>query len=54
MKFFRIFILPQLVQGDLRAFLKKKGALKPITAVRFALDIARSLSFFLCYWRITM
>ncbi|KAF5943955.1 hypothetical protein HYC85_018032 [Camellia sinensis] len=26
--------------GDLRAFLKRKGALKPTTAVRFALDIA--------------
>lgn len=53
MKFIRIIILPQLVQGDFRAFLKKKGALKPTTAVRLALDIARSLSFFLCYLRIT-
>ncbi|CAL5411511.1 unnamed protein product [Camellia sinensis] len=30
-----------LPKGDLRAFLKRKGALKPTTAVRFALDIAR-------------
>lgn len=30
-----------MLQGDLRAFLKRKGALKPSTAVRFALDIAR-------------
>ncbi|THG17564.1 hypothetical protein TEA_004952 [Camellia sinensis var. sinensis] len=31
-----------LPKGDLRAFLKRKGALKPTTAVRFALDIARN------------
>lgn len=33
-----------LIQGDLRAFLKRKGALKPIMAVKFALDIARSVT----------
>ncbi|KAF3974292.1 hypothetical protein CMV_002367 [Castanea mollissima] len=32
-------------QGDLRAFLKKKGALTPTTAVRFALDIARGMNY---------
>lgn len=34
-----------MVQGDLRAFLDKKGALRPITAVRFALDIARGMNY---------
>lgn len=33
--------LPFVVQGDLCAFLKRKGALKPVVAVKFALDIAR-------------
>lgn len=28
-------------QGDLHEYLKKKGALKPATALRFAMDIAR-------------
>jgi hypothetical protein len=28
-------------QGDLHQYLKEKGALNPITAVNFALDIAR-------------
>ncbi|MBA0568759.1 hypothetical protein Golob_006229, partial [Gossypium lobatum] len=31
--------------GDLRAFLKRKGALKPMTALRFALDIARGMNY---------
>lgn len=35
-----------LFKGDLRAFMKKKGALKPVTAVKFALDIARSVGSF--------
>lgn len=35
-----------MVQGDLRAFLKRKGALKPIIAVRLALDIARFLTLY--------
>ncbi|GMP74108.1 hypothetical protein CsSME_00031629 [Camellia sinensis var. sinensis] len=34
-----------LPKGDLRAFLKRKGALKPTTAVRFALDIARGMNY---------
>lgn len=32
-----------LLQGDFRAFLKRKGALKPPSAVKFSLDIARSV-----------
>lgn len=32
-----------IFKGDLRAYLKRKGALKPIIAVKFALDIARSV-----------
>lgn len=32
-----------LMQGDLRSFLKRKGPLKPLTTVKFALDIARLL-----------
>ncbi|MCH93956.1 serine/threonine-protein kinase HT1-like, partial [Trifolium medium] len=31
--------------GDLRDYLKHKGALKPITAVKFALDIARGMNY---------
>ncbi|KAF9589150.1 hypothetical protein IFM89_019466 [Coptis chinensis] len=31
--------------GDLRAYLKRKGALKPTTAVKFALDIARGMNY---------
>ncbi|KAJ1378994.1 Serine-threonine/tyrosine-protein kinase, catalytic domain [Sesbania bispinosa] len=34
-----------LPQGDLRAYLKRKGALKPIMAVKFALDIARGMNY---------
>ncbi|KAF6159410.1 hypothetical protein GIB67_032181 [Kingdonia uniflora] len=37
---FQILLVRQL-WGDLRAFLKKKGALKQTAAVKFALDIAR-------------
>lgn len=36
-------------QGDLRAYLNRKGALKPIKSLRFAMDIARFTSS-LCYW----
>jgi hypothetical protein len=42
-----IWIFVSLFQGDLAAFLKRKGQLKAQTAVRFALDIARFLTFFL-------
>ncbi|GLT52544.1 hypothetical protein SLA2020_258790 [Shorea laevis] len=34
-----------LPKGDLFAYLKRKGALKPITAVRVALDIARGMNY---------
>ncbi|KAL6999818.1 hypothetical protein U1Q18_000974 [Sarracenia purpurea var. burkii] len=30
--------------GDLRAFLKRKGSLKPMTTVKYALDIASNES----------
>jgi hypothetical protein len=38
-----MIVTEYLPQGDLRAFLKIKGALPPATAVRFALDIARDV-----------
>lgn len=38
-----------LLQGDLHQYLKEKGALSPLTAVNFALDIARYSAFFLLY-----
>lgn len=34
-----------MAQGDLCAYLKRKGALKPALAVRFALDIARGMNY---------
>lgn len=37
------FFFPLMLQGDFCEFLKRKGALKPIAAVRLALDIARSV-----------
>ncbi|KAM4101052.1 hypothetical protein ACB094_05G113700 [Castanea mollissima] len=40
-----MIVTEYLPKGDLRAFLKKKGALKPTTAVRFALDIARGMNY---------
>ncbi|XP_015164897.1 serine/threonine-protein kinase STY8 isoform X2 [Solanum tuberosum] len=40
-----MIITEYLPKGDLRAFLKRKGALKPITAVKFALDIARGINY---------
>ncbi|KAJ0051313.1 hypothetical protein Pint_01453 [Pistacia integerrima] len=36
-----MIVTEYLPKGDLRAYLKKKGALKPTLAVKFALDIAR-------------
>lgn len=33
------------MQGDLRAFLKQKGAFKPIMALKLALDIARGMNY---------
>ncbi|KAJ7968802.1 putative Protein kinase [Quillaja saponaria] len=40
-----MIVTEYLPKGDLRAFLKRKGALKPTQAVRFALDIARGMSY---------
>jgi serine/threonine protein kinase len=40
-----MIVTEYLPQGDLRAFLKIKGALPPATAVRFALDIARGMNY---------
>nr|KYP73372.1 Dual specificity protein kinase pyk1 [Cajanus cajan] len=40
-----MIVTEYLPQGDLRAYLKRKGALKPITAVKFALDIARGMNY---------
>ncbi|KAH9770866.1 Integrin-linked protein kinase family [Citrus sinensis] len=35
----------EITKGDLRAYLKQKGALKPTLAVKFALDIARGMNY---------
>ncbi|GAB4827125.1 hypothetical protein Ancab_034012 [Ancistrocladus abbreviatus] len=40
-----MIVTEYLPKGDLREYLKDKGALKPRTAVRFALDIARGMSY---------
>ncbi|KAK2642628.1 hypothetical protein Ddye_024391 [Dipteronia dyeriana] len=40
-----MIVTEYLPKGDLRAFLKTKGALKPTTALRFALDIARGMNY---------
>ncbi|KAF7803240.1 integrin-linked protein kinase 1-like [Senna tora] len=40
-----MIVTEYLPKGDLCTFLKRKGALKPTTAVRFALDIARGMSY---------
>ncbi|KAL0011486.1 hypothetical protein SO802_006594 [Lithocarpus litseifolius] len=40
-----MIVTEYLPKGDLRAYLKKKGALTPTTAVRFALDIARGMNY---------
>ncbi|KAL7605429.1 integrin-linked protein kinase 1 isoform X2 [Lactuca sativa] len=40
-----MIVIEYLPKGDLRAFLKRKGALKTITALKYALDIARGMSY---------
>ncbi|KAK7385940.1 hypothetical protein VNO78_31937 [Psophocarpus tetragonolobus] len=40
-----MIVTEYLPQGDLRAYLKRKGALKPMIAVKFALDIARGMNY---------
>ncbi|XP_009360791.2 integrin-linked protein kinase 1 [Pyrus x bretschneideri] len=40
-----MIVIEYLPKGDLRAFLKRRGALKPTIAVKFALDIARGMSY---------
>ncbi|KAH7651391.1 Non-specific serine/threonine protein kinase protein [Dioscorea alata] len=40
-----MIVTEYLPKGDLRAFLKRKGALKPLVAVRFALDISRGMNY---------
>ncbi|XP_061369810.1 integrin-linked protein kinase 1 [Gastrolobium bilobum] len=40
-----MIVVEYLPLGDLRAYLKQKRALKPITAVKFALDIARGMNY---------
>ncbi|KAK8479737.1 hypothetical protein V6N13_092888 [Hibiscus sabdariffa] len=40
-----MIVTEYLPKGDLRAFLKKKGPLKPMTALRYALDIARGMNY---------
>ncbi|MBA0662545.1 hypothetical protein Goklo_006643 [Gossypium klotzschianum] len=40
-----MIVTEYLPKGDLRAFLKRKGALKPMTALRFVLDIARGMNY---------
>ncbi|KAI3800786.1 hypothetical protein L1987_28882 [Smallanthus sonchifolius] len=40
-----MIVTEYLSKGDLRLFLKRKGALKPITALKFAMDIARGMNY---------
>lgn len=40
-----MIVTEYLPKGDLRAYLKSRGALKPTKAVRFALDIARGMNY---------
>ncbi|XP_058219375.1 integrin-linked protein kinase 1 isoform X2 [Rhododendron vialii] len=40
-----MIVTEYLPKGDLRAFLKRKGSLKPIIAVKLALDIARGMNY---------
>ncbi|KAK7245588.1 hypothetical protein RIF29_40435 [Crotalaria pallida] len=40
-----MIVTEYLPKGDLRAYLKRKGALKPSIAVKFALDIARGVGY---------
>ncbi|KAJ9566161.1 hypothetical protein OSB04_002127 [Centaurea solstitialis] len=40
-----MIVTEYLSKGDLRLFLKRKGALKPLTALKFAMDIARGMNY---------
>lgn len=40
-----MIVTEYLPKGDLRAFLKSRGALKPTIAIKFALDIARGMNY---------
>lgn len=40
-----MIVTEYLPKGDFRAYLKRKGSLNPITAVKFALDIARGMNY---------
>ncbi|KAK6133554.1 hypothetical protein DH2020_032683 [Rehmannia glutinosa] len=40
-----MIVTEYLPKGDLHEYLKKKGALKPATALRFAMDIARGMNY---------
>ncbi|KAL9243955.1 hypothetical protein vseg_017785 [Gypsophila vaccaria] len=40
-----MIVTEYLPKGDFRTFLNRKGALKPLTAVKFALDIARGMNY---------
>nr|DAD37690.1 TPA_asm: hypothetical protein HUJ06_008329 [Nelumbo nucifera] len=40
-----MIVTEYLPKGDFRAYLKRKGALKPMTAIKFALDIARGMNY---------
>ncbi|XP_042520186.1 integrin-linked protein kinase 1-like isoform X2 [Macadamia integrifolia] len=40
-----MIVTEYLPKGDLRAFLKRKGALKPVIAIKFALDISRGMNY---------
>nr|XP_011468162.1 PREDICTED: serine/threonine-protein kinase HT1 isoform X1 [Fragaria vesca subsp. vesca]XP_011468163.1 PREDICTED: serine/threonine-protein kinase HT1 isoform X1 [Fragaria vesca subsp. vesca]XP_011468164.1 PREDICTED: serine/threonine-protein kinase HT1 isoform X1 [Fragaria vesca subsp. vesca] len=40
-----MIVTEYLPKGDFRLYLKRKGALKPTTAVKFALDIARGMNY---------
>nr|XP_043624011.1 integrin-linked protein kinase 1-like isoform X2 [Erigeron canadensis] len=40
-----MIVVEYLPKGDLRAYLKRKGALKPLTALKYAMDIARGMSY---------
>ncbi|KAL6524670.1 hypothetical protein OROHE_015952 [Orobanche hederae] len=40
-----IIVTEYLPKGDLHEYLKRKGALKPATALKFAMDIARGMNY---------
>ncbi|KAK1424855.1 hypothetical protein QVD17_20195 [Tagetes erecta] len=40
-----MIVIEYLPKGDLKACLKRKGALKPLTALKYAMDIARGMSY---------